>query len=103
MVSVTDFARVSKVCSSDLRRPSIDSSNDLIRPSSELSKDRSCRRTTLILPSIEVSKDSILLSSEVSRWATRLPSVVSNCTRRWSSEAVISPPFEVRRVSKVST
>ena len=46
---------------------------------------------------------SILPSSEVSRLATRLPSVVSNCTRRWSSEAVISPPFEVRRVSKVST
>ena len=35
--------------------------------------------------------------------STRLPSVVSNCTRRWSSEAVISPPFEVRRVSKLST
>src|ERR1700682_1873848 len=43
MVSVTDFARVSKVCSSDLRRPSTDSSEDLI-----------------------------LLSSEVSRWATRV-------------------------------
>ena len=38
MVSVTDFARVSKVCSSDLRRPSTDSSNDLILLSSELSR-----------------------------------------------------------------
>jgi len=26
-----------------------------------------------------------------------------DCSRRWSSEAVISPPFEVRRVSKLST
>ncbi len=73
-VSVTDFARVSKVCSSDLRRLSMVSSNDLI-----------------------------LLSSEESRWETRVPSVVSNCSRRWSREAVISPPFEVRRVSKLST
>ncbi len=74
MVSVTDFARVSKFTSSDFRRLSIDSSNDLILP-----------------------------SSEVSSVATRLPSVVSNCSRRWSSEAVISPPLEVRRVSKLST
>ena len=74
MVSVTDFARVSKVISSDFSRPSMVSSNDLI-----------------------------LLSSEVSRLATRVPSVVSNCSRRWSSEAVISPLFEIRRVSKVST
>ena len=74
MVSVTDFARVSKVCSSDLRRPSTVSSKDLIR-----------------------------LSSEASRLATLVPSVVSNCTRRSSSEAVISPPLEVRRVSKLST
>ena len=38
MVSVTEFARVSNVCSSDLRRPSIDSSNDLILLSSEVSR-----------------------------------------------------------------
>ena len=53
MVSVTDLARVSKVVSSDFSRPSMVSSNDLI-----------------------------LLSSEVSRWLTRVPSVVSNCSRR---------------------
>ncbi len=74
MVSVTDFALVSKVWSSDFRRPSTESSKDLI-----------------------------LLSSEVSRLATRVSSVVSNCIRRWSSDAVISPPFEVNRLSKVST
>ncbi len=42
------------------------------------------------------SNDLILLSSEVSRLLTRVPSVVSNCSRRWSSEAVISPPFETQ-------
>jgi len=58
MVSVTDFGAGVEVVSSNFRRLSTDSSNDLSLP-----------------------------SSEVSRLATRLPSVVSNCSRRWSSEA----------------
>ena len=40
MVSVTDFARVSKFCSSDLRRPSIDSSKYLTCLAAERSVER---------------------------------------------------------------
>ncbi len=92
MVSVTDLARLSKVTSSVLMRPSIVSSSDCRRPSNEP-----------ILLASEESNDDSLSFSEASRLVTRLPSVVSNCSRRWSSEAVISPLLVVTRWSKVST
>ena len=74
MISVTEFERVANVVSSVFRRLLMDSSKVLI-----------------------------LVSSEVSRCSTRPCSVVSNCASRWSIEAVISPPLEVTRLSKLST
>ncbi|MGX0995824.1 hypothetical protein AB7M38_003116 [Bradyrhizobium diazoefficiens] len=85
MVSVTDLARVSNDCSSAVTRPP------------------SCWSKVLMWPSIVLSRLVILPFSESSRLATRSPTVVSNCIRRWSSTAVIRPPCEVKRVSKLST